>query len=77
MLRTGQRVVAQHVDAPAKEQGSKEAEAVWNDLQTQPGFNERLAKAIHEMDRGLAVSYREVRRKRRQAISERRGGEIP
>lgn len=76
MLRTGERAVPQHhAEAVAESKAMTESQAVWAAMEAEPGFRERLTKAIRDMDRGLAVPYREFRRKRRKAISERRSSD--
>lgn len=63
-LSGGVHSVPQHVDAPAANKDS-ESRAVWEAMESEPGFNERLAKATREMDRGLAIPYRAIRGRRR------------
>lgn len=70
MASTGERV-AQSDEAPRAVQARKQAEsqAIWDAMEAEPGFRERLTKAIRNMDRGLAIPYRQFRRRRKTSVS--------
>lgn len=66
MLRPGEGAVPQHGDqvAPAADEAAEDRE-VWRAMEAEPGFRERLTKAISNMGKGLSVPYKEIRRRHR------------
>ena len=71
MASTGERVASRD-DAQRAVQARKQAESqsIWDAMEAEPGFRERLTNAIEGMDRGLAIPYRPIRRRRKAALAQ-------
>jgi hypothetical protein len=72
MASTGERLTALSGEAQTAAQARKEADsqAIWDAMEAEPGFRERLSDAIQGMDRGLAIPYRPIRRRRKTSLAE-------